>query len=187
MTEFWLGLSVPSINLADLLGNFVYPHEFKSSWFVIRDWWISIRFVCFPFQGSLLCDRPVSGNNGLVKFASQIFPIFHILSLARIKQRLPPSLDKKSTHHCDFFCYSWQSRVILSQAGRARNIVISINPAFTKMIDGTEKPKIPSKFAMWAARYNEFRCKLYTCTSGKIFGVNLGENYHLKTRFASAI
>ena len=95
------------------------------------------------------------------------------------------SFNKKSTHHRDFLCYSWQSRVILSQAGRARNIVISINSAFTKMIDGKEKPKIPSKFAIWAARYNEFRCKLYT--SGKIFGVNLGENYHLKTRFASAI
>ena len=26
------------------------------------------------------------------------------------------------------------------------------------MIDGTEKPKIPSKFAIRAARYNEFRC-----------------------------
>jgi len=27
------------------------------------------------------------------------------------------------------------------------------------MIDGTEKPKIPSKFAKHTARYNEFRCK----------------------------
>ena len=34
-----------------------------------------------------------------------------------------------------------------------------INPAFTKMIDGTEKPKIPSKFSKRAARYNEFRYK----------------------------
>ena len=46
---------------------------------MIRDWWISIRFICFVFQGSLLCDRPVSGNNRLVKFASQIFLIFLIL------------------------------------------------------------------------------------------------------------
>ena len=35
--------------------------------------------VCFVFQGSLLCDRPVSGINRLVKFASQIFLIFLIL------------------------------------------------------------------------------------------------------------
>ena len=47
-----------------------------------------------------------------------------------------------------------QYRVILSQTGPARYIVICINPAFTKMIDGTEKPKIPSKSAKRAARYN---------------------------------
>ena len=47
---------------------------------MIQDWWISIRFVCFLFQGLLLCDRPVSGNdNRLVKFASQSFLIFLIL------------------------------------------------------------------------------------------------------------
>ena len=63
--------------------------------------------------------------------------------------RLPPSFDKNSTHHHNFLCYSWRSRVILSQAGRARYIVI-----FIKMIDGTEKPKIASKFAILAARYN---------------------------------
>ena len=30
-----------------------------------------------------------------------------------------------------------------------------------KMIDGSEKPKIPSKFAKRTARYNEFRYKCY--------------------------
>ena len=34
-----------------------------------------------------------------------------------------------------------QSRDILGQAGRAHYIVICINPAFTKMIDGTENQK----------------------------------------------
>ena len=57
----------------------MYLHEFKRSWFVIRDWWISIRFVHFMFQGSLLCDRPVSCNYRLVKFALHIFTIFLIL------------------------------------------------------------------------------------------------------------
>ena len=52
---------------------------------MIRDWWISIRFVCFEFQGSLLCDRPTSGNNKLVKFASQIFLIFLILVTCKNK------------------------------------------------------------------------------------------------------
>ena len=36
---------------------------------MIHDWWILIRFVCLVFQGSLLCDCPVSGNNPLVCFA----------------------------------------------------------------------------------------------------------------------
>ena len=57
-----------------------------------------------------------------------------------------------------FFAVLERSRVILSQAARARYIVICTNRAFTKMIDGTEKPKIPSKFAKRATRYNEFRC-----------------------------
>ena len=52
---------------------------------MIRDWWISIRFVCFVFQGSLLCDRPVLGNNRLVKFASQIILIFLILVTCKNK------------------------------------------------------------------------------------------------------
>ena len=63
-----LSFSVLSVILADLLGN---------TWFVIRDWWILISFVCFVFQGSL--PRPVLGNNRLVKFALQIFLIFRIL------------------------------------------------------------------------------------------------------------
>ena len=65
--------SILSIILADLLGNACYLHEFKRSLLVIRYWWISIRFVSFVFQGSLLSHRPVLGNNRLVKFASQIF------------------------------------------------------------------------------------------------------------------
>ena len=52
-----------------------------------------------------------------------------------------------------------QSRVILSQVGRAHYTVIYVNPAFTKMIDGTEIPKIPLKFAKRTVRYNEFRYK----------------------------
>ena len=99
-----LGFSVPSIILTDLLGNACLLARVQKV-MVIRDWWISIRFVCFVFQGSLPCDRPVSGNNRRVKFASQIYLILQE-SLARIKQPLPPSFNKKSTHHRDFLCYS---------------------------------------------------------------------------------
>ena len=85
------------------------------------------------------------------------------MSLARIKQRPVPSFDKKSFHHRDFLRYSWTAaKVILSQAGRERHTVICINPAFTKMNDGTEKSRIPSKFAKRIARYKEFRYKITT-------------------------
>ena len=62
---------------------------------MIRDWWISIRFVRFMFQGSLLCDRPVSGNNRLVKFASQIFMTFLILATCKDKATSASFLRQK--------------------------------------------------------------------------------------------
>jgi len=34
-----------------------------------------------------------------------------------------------------------------------------MTPSCKWPIDGTEKPNIPSKFVIRAARYNEFRCK----------------------------
>ena len=45
------------------------------------------------------------------------------------------------------------------QAGRARYIMIFINPAFTQMIGGTENPK-SLRSSQGAARYNEFRCNI---------------------------
>ena len=42
-----LGFCVPSIILANLLGNT----------YLLADWWISICFVCFLLQGLLLSDR----------------------------------------------------------------------------------------------------------------------------------
>ena len=41
-----LRFSLPSIILADLLKIELHFNGFKRSWFVICDWWISIRFVC---------------------------------------------------------------------------------------------------------------------------------------------
>ena len=46
---------------------------------------------------------------------------------------------------CDFVIGGFQSVLFVS--------------AFTKMIDWTEKPKIPSKFAICAVQYNKFCCK----------------------------
>lgn len=67
-----------------------------------------IRFVAW--------DRPFWGNHRLVR-VEDFFRSFFFLSLATIKQCLPPSLDKNPTNHGDFLRYScavyiW--RVILS-------------------------------------------------------------------------
>ena len=96
-----LGFSVPSIILVDLLGNTcLLAWVQKVLVFIICDWWISVCFVCFMFQGSLLCDRPVSGNSRL---------IFLILVTCKNKATSASFLPstKKSTHHWDFLCYSW--------------------------------------------------------------------------------
>ena len=64
--------------------------------------------------------------------------------------------------HTQAFCRPLLSAVllrkltILSQAGRVRYIVICINPAFTKMIDGTE---IPWKFAKKRNAMQRISCK----------------------------
>ena len=52
-----LCFSLLSIILTDLLGNKTLLHGFKRSWFVICDWWISIRFVCFSVSRFVACDR----------------------------------------------------------------------------------------------------------------------------------
>ena len=108
---------------------------------MIRDWWISIRFLCFVFQGSLFCDRPISGNNRLVTFVSQIFLIFLILVTSKNNATSASFLRQKIHSPSRFPSFPSQSRVVLSQAGRARYIVICINPTFTLVIDGTDWPK----------------------------------------------
>ena len=105
---------------------------------MIQDWWISICFVCFVFKGSLLCDRPVLGNNRLVKSASQIFLIFLILVICKNNATSASFLQEK-IHSPESFS---------AKMGRHVYIVICINPAFTTMINGTENPKISSKFAI---------------------------------------
>ena len=77
--ERFLGFSVPAIILEDLLGNSCLLVQVQKVMVCDSSLVDLILFVCSVFQGSLLCDRPVSGNNGLVKFASQIFLIFLIL------------------------------------------------------------------------------------------------------------
>ena len=56
------------IILADLLGELCLLERVKRFWFLICDWWISIRFVRFCVSRFVACDRPVSGNNRLACF-----------------------------------------------------------------------------------------------------------------------
>ena len=123
-----------------------------SLWFVIG----GFRSVLFVSCLNVRCF--VIGLFRAISLLRRFSRSFLFLSLARIKRRLPPSFEKVYSPS-RFPPLFLNGLVILSQAGRARYIVICINPASTKMIDGTEKPKIPSKFAIRAARYNEFRSK----------------------------
>ena len=110
-------------------------HEFKRLGFVIRDWWISIRFVCFAFQGSFLCDRPASGNNRLVKFALQILLIFVILVTCKNKETSASFVRQQiylPSRFASLFLSSLESVSAKMQAGRARYIMICINPTSLK-------------------------------------------------------
>ena len=73
------------------------------------DWCISIHFVCFCVSRFAACDRPVQGNYWL-SFLRRFFWSFSFLSLARIKQCLPPALHKKFTHYRDFLRYTLRAK-----------------------------------------------------------------------------
>ena len=116
---------------------------------MIRDWWIVIHFVCFVFKVRCLsCDRPVLGNNRLVKFASQIFLIFLILVTCKSKATSASFLWQKICSPSQFPSLFLNSVESFSAKLGEHVIVICINPAFTKMIDGTENPK-----SLWSLQY----------------------------------
>ena len=119
------------------------------------DWCILIHFGCFCVARFLAFDRPVSGNNRSVFFEDFSDPSFSYLMSA--------SCPPQKFHSSSRFRYSEQSRVILSfvfavQAGRARCIVICINPTHTQMIRTEQKN--PFEVCKCAGRYNEFGCML---------------------------
>ena len=103
-----LGFSVPSIILADLLGNMFTWTSWKGHglWFEIG----GFRSVLFVSVFKVCCLVIVLFRAIIIDWLSllrRFFWSFSVLLFARIKQRLPPSFDKKSTHHCDFLRYSW--------------------------------------------------------------------------------
>ena len=97
---------------------------------MILDWCISIRFVCYVFQGSLLCERPVSGNNRQFKFASQIFMIF--LNLVTCQNKATSASFFRQKIHSPF---------------RFPSLFLSSLESFS------------AKLGKHVTRYNEFCCK----------------------------
>ena len=71
-----------------------------SLWFVIG----GFRYILFLscFKSLLLCDRPVSGNNRLVKFVLQIFMIFFILVTCK-NNATPASFVRQNIHSPSWF------------------------------------------------------------------------------------
>ena len=137
--------------MADLLGNtcLLVIGAFSSSLFVS------------VFQGSLLWITLF--RTIIDQFSGKIFQIFLILVFCK-KKAMSTSCPRQKIPLiiANSFAILEQSRVILSfvfagQAGRARCIVICINPTHAQMIDGTENLFEVSKRA---GRYNEFGCKL---------------------------
>ena len=127
-TEFWVFLFrsvlVPSIILADLLGNtcLLVISAFSSTFFV-SVFQGSYRSVFFEDFSDLSYSCISQGKSNVCPLPSTKIPLIITISFA-----IPE-----------------QSKVILSfvfagQDGRARCIVICINPTHTQMIDGTENP-----------------------------------------------
>ena len=125
------------------------------------DWCIFIHFVCFCVSRFVALDHPFSGNS-----RSVFFEDFSNLSYSCLVQEKGNAYLLRSTKIpliiANSFAILEQSRVIRSfvfagQAGRARCIVICINPTHAQMIDGTENL---FEVCKRAGRYNEFGCKL---------------------------
>ena len=146
--EFW----VFSVNH---LGGPLRKHMFTC------DWCIFIHFVCFCVSRFVALDHPFSGNSRSVFFEDFSNLSYSCLVQEKGNAYLLPS-TKIPLIIANSFAILEQSRVIRSfvfagQAGRARCIVICINPTHAQMIDGTENL---FEVCKRAGRYNEFGCKL---------------------------
>ena len=102
-----LGFSVPSSKrtLRKHMGTCT-SSKGPGLWFVIGEFravlFVSyLKFRCFVI---VLYQAIITSFKSLLR---RFFWSFLFLSLARIKQRLPPSFDKKCTHHRNLLHYSW--------------------------------------------------------------------------------
>ena len=115
---------------------------------------LSVLFVsCFKGRCFVIYNR-------LDKFASQIFRIFLILVTCKNKATSASFLRQKIHSPSRFPSLLLSSLESFSAELGDRACYPDCDlhtPPFTKMIDGTDKPKIPSMFAKGTAQYNEFR------------------------------
>ena len=122
-------------------------------WFVVGGFRCVFFIYCVAWF--VACDRPVSGYNRPVRLELRFFSSFLFLSPARIKQCLSPSLDKNSTQ-TSRFPSPFSVLFLRAKLGeRVQTLWFALTPPPLKW----EKPKIPSKIAKRAARYNKFGSK----------------------------
>ena len=145
--------SVPSISGPLRKHIFTYSSsKGQGLWFVIGGFQTICLFHVSRFVA--LWSSCFGPNNRLVKFALKIFFIFltscqsSVCLLLSTKNPLTNAIsfsEKPGEHFTLWFAL--------------------LKPAFTRMVDRTDKPKIPSKFAIRAAQYNEFRCNQFHDTA----------------------
>ena len=136
----------------------------KGHGFVICDWWISICFVCWVFQGSLLCALPVSGNNWPVSLLWKFFCSFLFLSLPRIKQRLPPSVRWQKIHSPLWFPSLFLSRLesVSAKLGEYVTLWFALTPPSLKwLMEWKNRTWLSRNFCYHLPGVSTFRqCKL---------------------------
>ena len=81
----------------------------------------------------------------------------HCFILAKDKNKKDhKKLRRKLVDHCLKQCEKGRSQAANLETQKQTKWMEMHQSQDVKMIDGTERPKIPSKFAKRAARYNEF-------------------------------
>ena len=108
-------------------------------WFVIGRFRSVLFLWCFKVRCFvIILFRAIID---LLSLLRRFFWSFLFLSLARIKQRLPPSFDKKSTHHRDFLRYSWAVQSHSQPSWASITMWFAITPPSLKWLTEQKNPK----------------------------------------------
>ena len=111
---------------------------------MVCDSWLVdfVPFCLFHVEGSLLCDRPVLGNYGLVKFALQIFMIFLILVTCKNKAT-SASFRRQKIHSPSWFPLLLLSSLESLSAKRNVHVTLwfALTPPSLKWLMEQKNPK----------------------------------------------